>query len=326
MNYAFIDLHLHLDGSLLPKSVIKVALEEGIKLPEYSQRKIIKFLQVSKNCASLNEFLTKFDLPNLVLQGKKGIFTCTIDLLKNLSKSGLKYVEIRMAPQLSTAGGLTQQEVVETLLSACKEGEKFGIFSNIILCMIRGDNTKAKNLETVEVAREYLNKGVVAVDLAGAEALFPNEMFDEEFKLCNQYNIPLTIHAGEASGASSVSSALKYGPKRIGHGIHSIGDEAVIKELRDKNVYLEICPKSNLDTKTIPSYQELPLRKFIESGVKLTINTDDMTVSNTTLKREFKTLRKLGFNKKELQQFARNSIEASFASEGIKQKLFNYIK
>lgn len=326
MNYGIVDLHLHLDGSLLPSSVLKVAKREGIELPASSLKKIKKFLQVDSDCKSLNDYLTKFDLPNLVLQSKTGIYTCTIDLLESLAKSGLKYAEIRMAPQLSTAGGLTQQQVVETLIKASKDGEKYGIYSNIILCMMRGNNTKRENLESIEVAKKHLNKGVVAMDLAGAEALFPNEMFDEEFKLINKFNIPLTIHAGEASGANSVMSALKYNPKRIGHGIHSINDESVIQELKTRNIYLEICPKSNLDTKTISSYEELPIRKFIEKGIKVTINTDDMTVSNTTLKQEYKTLKNMGFNEKELQEFARNSIEASFASDEIKQKLFDFIK
>lgn len=325
MNCAIIDLHLHLDGSLLPKSIIKVAKEENIKLPEFSVRKIKKYLQVNKDCKSLNEYLTKFELPNLVLQSKNGLFTCTLDLLKSLAKQGLKYVEIRMAPQLSISGGLTQREVVETIIKASKDGEKFGIFSNLIVCMMRGKNNKEMNTETIYVAKEFLGKGVVGMDLAGAEALFPNEMFVEEFKLINKFSIPLTIHAGEASGANSVMSALKYNPKRIGHGIHSVEDVKTLNELREKNIYLEICPKSNMDTKTISTYRDLPISDFIKAGIKVTINTDDMTVSNTTLKKEFKTLKKLGFNKKELQEFARNSIEASFASEKIKQELYDFI-
>ena len=324
--YAIVDLHLHLDGSLSAKAIIEVAKKEGIALPTYDEKELNKYLMVPDNCQSLNEYLERFSLPNSVLQSKQGLEICTLDLLKRLAKDGLKYVEIRMAPQLSTDKGLSQEEVVETLIKTCKIAEKSHIFSNLILCMMRGNDTKEKNLETIKVAKKFLGKGVVAMDLAGAEGLFPNEMFDEEFKLIHELNIPLTIHAGEASGASSVASALKYHAVRIGHGIHSVEDENVLQELKDKNIYLEICPKSNLDTKTISKYEDLPLRAFINKGIKVSINTDDMTVSNTTLKQEYETLSKMGFNEKELQEFGKNSIEASFVDQKTKDYLLNFIK
>ena len=323
--YAIVDLHLHLDGSLSSKAIIEVAKKEGISLPTFDEQELNKYLMVPENCQSLNEYLERFSLPNLVLQTKEGLEICTLDLLERLAKDGLKYVEIRMAPQLSTDKGLSQEEVVEILIKTCKIAEKSRIFSNLILCMMRGNNTKEKNLETIKVAKKFLGKGVVAMDLAGAEGLFPNEMFDEEFKLINKLNIPLTIHAGEASGANSVASALKYGAFRIGHGIHSVEDKSVLEELKTKNIFLEVCPKSNLDTKTISKYEDLPLRTFIDKGIKVSINTDDMTVSNTTLKQEYETLAKMGFNEKELREFAKNSIEASFASKEIKDYLFNFI-
>ena len=323
--YAIVDLHLHLDGSLSAKAILEVARKEGIKLPAENEEELNKYLMVPENCQSLNEYLERFALPNLVLQTKFGLETCTLDLLKRLADDGLKYVEIRMAPQLSTDKGLTQEEVVETLVKTLGKAENFGISSNLILCMMRGDNTKEKNLETIAVARKYLGRGVVAMDLAGAESLFPNEMFDKEFKLINKHNIPLTIHAGEASGADSVKSALKYGAVRIGHGIHSIEDQTVLKELKDKNIFLEVCPKSNLDTKTISKYEDLPLKEFTKQGIKVTINTDDMTVSNTTLKQEYETLVKMGFNEKDLKEFTKNSIEASFASDATKYYLLKFL-
>ena len=323
--YAIVDLHLHLDGSLSAKAIIEVAKKEGIKLPTYDEDGLNKYLMVPDNCGSLNEYLERFSLPNLVLQSKQGLEICTLDLLKRLKNDGLKYVEIRMAPQLSTDKGLSQEEVVEILVKTIKIAGKSGIFSNLILCMMRGNDAKEKNLKTIEVAHKFLGRGVVAMDLAGAEGLFPNEMFEEEFKLINKLGIPLTIHSGEASGASSVASALKYGAVRIGHGVKSIEDEAVVNELVKKGITLEVCPKSNLDTKTISKYEDLPLKEFMKKGVKISINTDDMTVSNTTLKQEYETLSKLGFTEKNLQEFAVNSIKSSFASDKIKQYLLGLI-
>ncbi len=321
--YAIADIHLHLDGSLSSKVIIEVAKEEGIKLPTYCPHKLNKYLRVPKNCQSLNEYLERFSLPNLVLQSKNGLRKCSLDLLERLSKQGLKYCEVRMAPQLSTAQGLIQREVVETLVTTFAE-QKF-IRANLILCCMRGENTHEANMETIEVAKEFYGKGVVAVDLAGAEALFPNELFQKEFELAKKYQLPYTIHSGEASGAKSVESAVKMGAMRIGHGIHSVEDKNVVELLEKHGICLEICPKSNLDTKAINSYSDLPFKQLKEAGVKFTINTDNMTVSNTELWKEYRTLSKLGFKENELQEFALNTIDAAFISDAEKVVLRKFI-
>lgn len=325
-NYCIVDLHLHLDGSLSPKIIIEIAKEENIDLPTYNEKELLNYLQVPATCTSLNEYLTKFDLPNLVLQSKNGLYKATLDLLKREAIDGLKYIEIRMAPQLSTQKGLKQKEVVETLIKAINDGHKiYGIKSNLILCLMRFNNNQKENIETINVAKEFLNKGVVAIDLAGAEALFPNEMFYEQFEYAKELNIPFTIHAGEASDASSVVTALSMGAKRIGHGIHSIDDPKVINYLKEHNIPLEICPKSNLDTKAITKFEELPVKELLKHGVKVTINTDDMTVSNTNLENEFNILKNIGLNDDELKQIALNSIDASFLNDDEKDQLRKFI-
>ena len=324
--YAIADIHLHLDGSLSSKAIIYVAKKENIKLPTYNEEELNKYLEVPSNCESLNEYLKRFDLPNLVLQSEYGLRYCTLDLLKRLADDGVKYAEIRMAPQLSTAKGLTQEQVIKTLIQTLKDGEKqFGIKSNLIVCMMRGENLKDKNIETIELAKKYRNDKVVAVDIAGAEAIFPNEMFDFEFALIKKYGLNLTIHAGEASDSKSVKSAIQFGADRIGHGIHAIEDKNLCKLLKKLGICLEICPKSNLDTKAISSYDELPVKEFLNLGIKVSINSDDMTVSNTSVKKEYETLAKLGFNEKELQQIALNTIEASFADLDTKEYLKKFI-
>lgn len=324
--YALVDLHLHLDGSLSPEAIIEVAKKEGIKLPTNDPKDLIEYLRVQSDCASLNDYLKCFSLPNLALQSVYGLTTCTLDLLKRLSDQGLKYVEIRMAPQLSCNKGLTQEEVVKTLIDATVEGEKYGIYSNLILCMMRGENNYEKNIETIQIAKKFLGTKVVALDLAGAEAIFPNEMFEREFNLANKLGIPLTIHAGEASGAESVLSALKFKPKRIGHGIHAAEDEKVLKKLKILGICMEFCPKSNVDTKAIKSLKELPIRKFLDYGIKVSVNTDDDTVSNTKLIEEYQSLVELGITENELRKITINSIESSFASQEIKDKILGLIK
>ena len=324
--YAIADIHLHLDGSLSARTVIDVAKKENIELPTYDEKELVNYLQAPENCESLNELLKRFELPNLVLQSKYGLRYCTLDLLKRISDDGVKYAEIRMAPQLSTAKGLSQEDVIKTMIEALKEGERlYGIKSNLIVCMMRGKDNFEKNKETIELAKKYKDEKVVAVDIAGAEAIFSNDMFIMEFALVKKYGLNLTIHAGEASGSDSVASALSYGADRIGHGIHAINDKNVCKLLKKSGICLEICPKSNLDTKAIKSYDELPIKQFMKTGIKVSINSDDMTVCNTSVKKEYETLSKLGFNEKDLQEFALNTIEASFADQETKEYLKKFI-
>lgn len=321
LDYALFDIHLHLDGSLSAEAIIKIAKKEGITLPTYDEKELQKYLSVDKNCQSLNEFLEKFGLPNLVLQTKYGLKEATEDLLKRLAKQGLKYVEIRMAPQLSTDKGLTQEEVVKTLLEVInKSQEVHSIKSNLILCLMRGAS-KEKNFETVEVAKKYLGKGVVAIDLAGAEALFPNELYKAEFEYAKSLGVPFTIHAGEASDYKSVESALDIGAVRIGHGIHSIQNLETLNRMIENKIPFEICPTSNLETKAIDSLHDLRLKELLKYGAIITINTDDMTVCGTTLKDEFKLLEEMGLSLEQAHQIALNTINSSFLSEEEKENL-----
>ena len=187
--------------------------------------------------------------------------------------------------------------------------------------MMRFPNNSEKNLETVELARKYKDQGIVAVDLAGAEALWGNKVFDKELKLVKKYGLNLTIHSGEATDYHEVDLALNYGADRIGHGVHSIESENTVKNLKNLRKALEICPTSNIDTKSYKSYEELPIRRLFDAGVLVTINTDDMTVSNTTLKEEFEVVEKLGFNEAEIRQLTLNAIDASFLSDIEKEEL-----
>lgn len=323
--YAVIDLHLHLDGSLSKEAIIKIAKHEKILLPTYIPEKLAKLLSVDETCTSLVEYLTKFDVPNLVLQTSYGIKEATLDLLSRLARDGLKYVEIRMAPQLSTNKGLSQEEVAKALLEARFEALRdYGIGSNFILCLLRGASDQA-NCETLRVIQKHLNHGVVAFDLAGDEVGYPNELYLNYFAYCNENHIPFTVHASEALGPESLNLVLPYKPNRIGHGIHAYDDKNVLADVIKQKVPLEICPKSNLDTKAINSYEDLHLKELLSLGVIVTINTDDMSVSNTTLKKEYQTLIDLGLSEQEIKQIALNSAESAFLPQDQKDKLIAYI-
>ena len=321
-DYALFDLHLHLDGALSSEIIIKIAKGEGIELPTYNPEELEKLLRVSDTCSSLNEYLEKFDLPNLVLQTKYGLKEATTDLLNRLASQGLKYVELRMAPQLSTAEGLSQEEVVETLLEVINNNPPLKV--RLILCLMRGAS-KEKNMTTVEVAKKYLGKGVVAIDLAGAEALYPNTLYEEEFNKAKENNIPFTIHAGEAADYHSVDSALNMGATRIGHGIHCADSLMTIFNLGRKKIPLEVCPTSNLQTGAIVFFEDFRLKELFDTGLVITINTDNPTVSHTTLRDEYRLLSRMGFDQVDVYRIALNTLEASFLNEEEKEELKKYI-
>lgn len=301
------ELHIHLDGSLRINTILDLALKEGINLSE----KEIKSLQVSENCQSLNEYLKAFEIPIKILQTKDALKRCAKEVTEDLKNDGIILGEIRFAPSLHTNKGLTQDEVIESVIEGVKEVS--GISVELILCCMRGENNEIQNIETVEMAKKYIKKGVCAIDLAGAEALYPVTDYYNLFDLANKYNIPFTIHAGEAAGSISIWNAIKIGAKRIGHGISSIEDENLINKLKKDNIVLEMCPTSNVQTKAVNSYSEHPIRKLLQKGIKVTVNTDNKTVSNINLSEEILKLQnELNMAESEIHTLINNSFEASF--------------
>ncbi len=323
-----IDLHLHLDGSVSSEIIVKIALKEHTELPTYDASQLSSFLKCPKHCDSLNEYLTKFALPGQVMQTKYGLYEVTYDLIHRLDQQGILYAEIRFAPQLHTHQGLTQKEVIEAVLEGVKQGMKdFHIRVQIILCCMRGQDNHEENLETVRLAKVFLHQGVCALDLAGAEALYPTSSFQNEFALAKKLDIPFTIHAGEADSARSIREAISFGAQRIGHGIHAQDDPELMALLAEKKIGLEMCPTSNLQTKAIQTLDEYPLHTFLKQGILATINTDNTTVSDTTLKQEFELLEtEYQLTQEEKKQLYQNAIEIAFLSPKEKEQLRKEMK
>lgn len=318
-----IDLHLHLDGSLSVKSVKELAALQNIEIPE-KEEELLKLLRVNDDCKDLTEYLEKFAFPGKLLQTKEGLALSVYNLQEELKEQGLIHAEIRFAPQLHTLEGLSQREVIEAAIDGLDRSD---FSAELILCCMRGNDNHEANLETVKLAKDYLGKGVCAVDIAGAEALFPTENFGDLFALARELEIPYTIHAGEADGPKSVRKALEYGTKRLGHGVRSLEDPALIEKIVSEGITLELCPTSNLHTCMFPCIEEYPLRKLMEAGVRVTINTDNMTVSNVTLGSEFrKLIAAFDLTDEEIKNIARNSVRASFASEETKKILLEKIE
>lgn len=311
-----IELHLHLDGALSIDNCKKIAKIQNMDIPGDVE---INNMMIAKDCKDLNEFLTKFEFPLSLLQTTEGIKNAVKNLQDELLEQGIIYAEIRFAPQLHTRAGLSQEEVVKAAIEGLKKPY------NLILCCMRGNNYD-ENIKTIELAKKYLNKGVCAIDLAGAEGLYPTKDYEDIFKYANELGIPFTIHAGEADGPISVYDAIRFGAKRIGHGVRSIEDSNLIKLLKEKNITLEICPTSNICTSIYNEISDIPIKDFIDNGINITINTDDPIICNTNLRKEL-LLVKNTFNltDENLVKLQINAINASFASEEVKEKLIKEV-
>ena len=309
-----VELHLHLDGSIRPTTIselLNISLEEAINLSTLKTK--------SK---SLKEYLDKFDIPLKIMQTKENLERVSYELTEDLLKDDVIYAEIRFAPNKHLEQGLTLEEIIKSVLKGLS---KVKIKTNLILCMMRGDSFE-DNLKIIKLAKKYLNNGVVAIDLAGNEAAYPVMEYKELFDIAKKEGIPFTIHAGEADNAKSVKNAINLGAKRIGHGVRAIEDEETINLIKEKNITLEICPKSNLDTNMYDNLKEHPIKKLYNMGLNITINTDNRTVSNTTLTKTYKDLIDVfNFTDQDLTNMNINAINCAFITLNEKQGLLKQL-
>lgn len=305
-----VELHLHLDGSVKVEMAAKI-LNKDINY--------IKNEMIAKDkCQDLNEYLTKFELSSEILQTKENLQIVSHQLVNDLKSDGVIYAEIRFAPMKHIKKGLTKEEVIESVLKGLDQEE---VKTNLILCMMR-DASYEENKQVIDLAEEYLNKGVCAIDLAGAEALYKTEKFQKLFVYASSKNIPFTIHAGEADGKDSIKKAIEFGALRLGHGIRITEDEKLIEQVKEKNIHLEICPTSNVQTNVIDLYSNHPIKKFLKENISLSINTDNRTVSNITLTKEYEKLVKyLNFTEEDLIKTNIMAINHSFLSKDEKEIL-----
>ncbi|MEG0168646.1 adenosine deaminase [Anaerorhabdus sp.] len=323
-----IDLHCHLDGSIPPEVLCELAQSRNIKIPGGSLDGYKAYLKDTLNCKSLVEYLERFDFPIGILQDEEAIIKATCALIEMLDHQGLVYVELRFAPQQHTKNGLSQEEVLQAVLKAVNMlKDKCQIHVELILCMMNYTDASinmSANMETVNLAKQYLGKGVVLLDIAGAEG---NNMMDFEplFRHAKSIGLPYIIHAGEAGPALNVHQALKLGAKRIGHGVRSIEDLNVVQELVDTQVPIEVCISSNLNCFVFDEAVHHPIKTLQDKGVLITINTDNMMFSNTTLEQEYEILKStFGYTDEDLIQFNKNSLMVAACDEEVKQKINHY--
>ena len=319
------ELHCHLDGSLSLELLAKLAREEGVFDGQAQQLR--RLATAPEDCRSLEQYLSCFDLPVACMQREAALEASARNLLKEASAEGLIYLEVRFAPTLHCRRGLSLEAVVSSVLKGLEEGrKKYGVEYGLILCIMRHEEEE-KGFAVLETAEKFLGKGVAALDLAGAEAAFPVERFAAVFRAAADRGIPFTIHAGEAAGPESVKKALELGARRIGHGLAAAKDPGLMRELAAREIVLELCPSSNLQTRAAKSWESYPLRKFLQEGIPVTVNTDNRTVTGTTMTRELSLVQqKLGLTAQEIRSLCRQAIRGSFAPEETRRRLLEQME
>ncbi len=314
-----IDLHLHIDGSVKPETVCEIAHKYGIE-PECNMtlEEITKSMVVAEGEYD-PDFLT-FNPPLRIMQTAEGLSRTTQELVRQLEADGLIYAELRFAPQYHLNGGMTQEDAVQAAIDGLEKGlaECKTLKAGLILCAMNHcdpmDNHE-ENIETVHLAKKYLGKGVVGVDLAGYEERMPE--YADIFRLAKQLGVPATTHS-----EFTVGDALKYGTTRIGHGYQAALVPELTEEVIAKGVTLEMCPDSSLSYEYgLYGDERHPLYVLFHKGAKVTVNTDNMTVLATNLEFEYELCRKMGFTDEDIVKMNNYAIRACFADEETKKAL-----
>jgi adenosine deaminase len=281
------DLHVHLDGSLRLQTIVDLAREENVELPSYEAAELRRIMHLGENCGSLAEYLKAFDVTLKVMQTESSLFRIAYELGEDAARENVRYMEVRYAPMLHTQRGLKLTRVVEAVLAGLKSArDKFGIESNVIVCGIR-NVSPASSLEMAELAVAYKGRGVVGFDLAGAEYDHPAKHHRAAFQLVRDNNINVTIHAGEAYGPESIAQAIHVcGAHRIGHGCRLREDGDLLHYVNDHRTPLECCPSSNVQTGAVRDLSSHPLKLYFNLGLRVTVNTDNRLVTDTTVSKE----------------------------------------
>jgi adenosine deaminase len=317
-------LHEHLDGGLRPKTVIELAKSaEYNRLPTEDPEELARWFHQGANQGSLPKYLEGFVHTIAVMQTEEALERVAYEEAEDLSRDGVVYFETRFAPIFHTQKGLTHQQVVSAVLKGLERGRKdFGISSGLIICAMRNMDV---SLEMAELAVDFRERGVVGFDLAGEEGGYPPKKHVDAFHYIQRQNFNITVHAGEGFGKESIWQAIQYcGAHRIGHGTRLIDDIAVVdgravklgdlaQYVLDKRIPLEICLLSNVHTGAASSVSEHPFKILYQAKFRVTLNTDNRLMSDTTMTKEFETAADvLGLSLEDFEKITINAMKSAF--------------
>jgi adenosine deaminase len=309
------DLHVHLDGSLRLQTMLDIAREEKIALPATDPAGLRAEMRLGQNAGSLTEYLKAFELTLKVMQTESALYRIAYELAEDAARENVRYMEVRYAPMLHAQTGLKLTKVIEAVLAGLKAAhDKLGIESNIIICGIR-NVSPASSIEMAELAVAYKGRGVVGFDLAGAEYDHPAKHHRAAFQLVRDNNINVTIHAGEAYGPESIAQAIHVcGAHRIGHGCRLRENGDLLHYVTDHRIPLECCPSSNVQTGAVADLPSHPLKLYFDLGLRITINTDNRLITDTTVSRELWLCHsRMGLSFADIKQLIVSGFKSSFS-------------
>jgi len=353
------DLHVHLDGSLRLNTILSLADRYRIKLPANDIDGLKKAIVVDENCSSLVDYLKAFDITLQVLQTDQALEQAAFELCEDAAKENVRYMEVRFAPILHTNNLMSLEEIISSVIEGLKRAEKqYKIKTGLIICGMRHFNSSISlmsrriketlstfsdkelaellALEAAKVTVKMSRKEpkIVGFDLAGAENGYPAKDFYRAFQEIISGHLSITVHAGEAYGPNSIEQAVKYcHAHRIGHGTRLIESKldnqetpSLYKYFKDKRIPLEVCITSNVQTKTVPSIKEHPVKKLFEDKLRLTICTDNRLVSNVTVSDEYyKLVTELEFKKEDIERLIIYGFESIFLNYEERKKLLEEV-
>jgi adenosine deaminase len=322
------ELHCHLDGSMRVETILAMAKKDGVELPFYTPNELKSFLVAGDNCKNLEDYLKAFLVTNAVLQTKENLTRAVLELCEDASEENVKVLEIRFSPLLHVNKGLSMEEVVEAVLKGKTKAEKqLPIKVGIIICGLRSTPPE-KSLELAHITVKYKNKGIVGFDLAGPEENFPAKDHREAFFYIINNNVNSTVHAGEAYGAESIKQAIHFTrANRIGHGTRLKEDEELLNYVNDHRIPLEMCVICNVQTQAVPSIEKHPIKEYLDAGIRVTLNTDNRLISDTTLTKEYKTVcDTFKLDKSDLKKIVLNGFKSVFLPLSEKKLLLKQVK
>ena len=322
-------LHDHLDGGLRPSTVIDIAGQTGYDdLPATDVDELSRWFHTTSYSGSLERYLEPFSHTVAVMQTPEALHRVAYECVEDLAADSVVYAEVRFAPELHIQGGLSFDEVVDAVLAGFADGEKAAAAEGRALtvrCLVTAMRHAALSREIAELAIRFRDKGVVGFDIAGAESGYPPTRHLDAFEYMRNHNARFTIHAGEAFGLPSIHEAIAFcGADRLGHGVRITDDIDVAEDgtvklgrlasiLRDKRIPLELCPSSNVQTGVVDSIAEHPFDLLARARFRVTINTDNRLMSNTSMSREMQRLAEaFGYGWSDLERFTINAVKSAF--------------
>ncbi|MGL4474837.1 MAG: adenosine deaminase [Shewanella sp.] len=319
-----VDLHRHLDGNVRVGTIWSLADQHGIALPADSLETLAPYVQIQGKEASLVAFLTKLDWMVAVLADLDAVKRVAYENVLDAAISGLDYTELRFSPYyMAMNHKLPLEGVVEAVIEGVAHGMRDSdVKVNLIGIMSRSFGVDACRAELNAILSQRAK--IVAIDLAGDELSYPGDLFVEHFRRARDAGLAVTVHAGEADGASSIWQAIRsLGATRIGHGVNAVKDPQLMEYLAKHRIGIESCPTSNLHTSTVASYQAQPLKAFYDAGVLVSINTDDPGVSNIDIGHEYRVAeQEMGLSADVLAQIQRNGVEMAFLSDSERRAMY----